>query len=735
MQNDLTAAIEQHQQGCLDRAAEAYRAILSQDPEHADAWHLLGVVLHQQGDHGGAAERIGRAIALAPGVAAYHANLAEAYRALRQYDRAIGCCRVALRLKPDCAEAANHLGLALLAQGKTAAAVEHFQHALRLRPELAMFHNNLGTALRQLGDKNQAIDHFRRAVQLDPQLAEGHTNAGQLLLERKDVEDALFHCREAARLRPDLAEAHNNLGNVLRELDRLEEAKSSYAEVLRLNPDLALAYSNMGQALQQEGKLDDALTWYQHALKLEPESARIHCNLASAFLEQEKHEDSAAHYERAIQFDPNYAEAHNGLGLLRHKQGNDEAAQAHYRHAIQLQPDLASAHANLGVVLQELSAFDEAQSCFREALRHDPKNAAAYAQLAMIFRDRLLEEDRKAMKKLLANSHTNESQRMALHYGLAHVLDADGDYASAAAHLRQANALQEASWRKLGQGYNPAAHADYVSSTIATMTPEFFRQVRGFGVDSERQIFIVGLPRSGTTLVEQILASHSQVFGAGELRDVSEDLESLPKIMKSADSAIECLGRLDGETARAVAEAHLARLSVRNASAARIVDKMPDNYLHLGLIATLFPRAKVIHCRRDLRDVAVSCWMTQFVQIRWASDPGHLSSRFREYRRLMEHWRRVLPVPLLEVDYEETVADLDMVARRLVAACGLEWEPTCLDFHKTRRPVRTASVRQVRQPIHTRSVARWKNYEQALAALFAELQPLNLALPHKGGWN
>jgi len=256
---------------------------------------------------------------------------------------------------------------------------------------------------------------------------------------------------------------------------------------------------------------------------------------------------------------------------------------------------------------------------------------------------------------------------------------------------------------------------------MATCTPAFFERVRGFGLETERPIFIVGLPRSGTTLTEQILASHSQVFGAGELRLAHEAFESLPAVMNSDAPAVECLGRLDRETARRLAERHLEQLRARDEKALRVADKMPDNYLCLGFLATLFPRAKFIHCLRDLRDIAVSCWMTNFRQIRWSCDPEHIASRFREYRRLMEHWRQVLPVPVLEVDYEETVADLEGVARRLVAWCGLEWEPACLAFYEGHRPVRTASVTQVRQPIYKHAVARWKHYEQALAPLLTQL--------------
>jgi hypothetical protein len=242
--------------------------------------------------------------------------------------------------------------------------------------------------------------------------------------------------------------------------------------------------------------------------------------------------------------------------------------------------------------------------------------------------------------------------------------------------------------------------------------------VRGFGVDSERPIFILGLPRSGTTLIEQILASHPQVFGAGELRYGRDDFEALAL---EDERALEALTRLDPETACRIAARHLERLRELNADRPRLADKMPDNYLYLGLLAVLFPMAKFIHCRRDLRDNAVSCWMTNFHSNRWANDLGHIAARFDKYRRIMDHWQRVLPVPLLEVAYEETVADLEGVARRLVDWCGLEWEPGCLAFHEGKRPVRTASVSQVRQPIYRRSVARWRHYEKSLSRLFERL--------------
>jgi tetratricopeptide (TPR) repeat protein len=721
MPMDLSTAVEHHVQGRLEEAARMYRSILARQPAHADALHLLGVVVHQQGDDQLACQLIGKAIAIRPGVAAYYSNLSEVYRSAGKLEEASACCRAALVLQPDSAEAANNLGLVLLALGKVEEALRHFEAALRQAPQTAMIHNNYGNALRLHGETSAALKSFRAAVELAPELAEAHSNLGQLLLERYERQQALVHCQEAVRLRPDLPEGHNNLGNVLRDLGRLDEARACYAEALRLNPGLAHSYGNMGQALQEEGHLREAIAWYEKGLQYDPRSARINCNLASAWEEQGHLQAAADRYRLALEVDPHYAEAHNGLGYVLHELCKFTEALAEYREVLRLKPDFATGFCHLGNIFQELGSFDEAVAAFREALRRDPDHAGAYSFLATMLGGRLPAEDMQAIQRLLARPQMPLAQRLALHFGLGHVLDGRGSYAEAAEHTLKGNNLCGSLWQKQGKSYDPQAHTAFVSTILDAFTPELFARVRGFGLETGVPIFIFGLPRSGTTLTEQILASHSQVHGAGELDYARQGFESLFAAAGGAATLGESLAGIGPDTVRQLGQWHLSRLQELAPQALRVVDKMPDNYLYLGWLCILFPRARFIHCRRDLRDVAVSCWMTHFRNLRWTANWEHIVARFQDYQRLMTHWREVLPVPLLEVDYEDTVTDLEKAARRLIAWCGLEWEPSCLAFHQTARPVRTASLTQVRQPVYGHSVARWKNYQAALGPLFEQL--------------
>ena len=500
---------------------------------------------------------------------------------------------------------------------------------------------------------------------------------------------------------------------------RLQAAQQVCRQLVATQPDDADAIQLLGVIAWQMRKRDEALAYWRRALELRPDFAQAHYNLGNALKDLGNLDEAVACYRRALELRPDYAKAYNNLGVALCDQGKPDEAVACCRRALELRPQDAQTHFNLGSALEWIGDLAGAEDCFRAALGHNPRFALAHYKLAELLGGKLPQPDLAAQRQLLEEKELTDAERLLLHFGLAQVLDAGGEYAQAAEHLDRGNALQLAEWRKSGREYDPKEHESFVTRLIEVATPEFFRRVRGYGLESEVPVFVVGLPRSGTTLVEQILASHSQVFGAGEIKLASDTISALggPGVDR-----IEGLRRLDRPTAQRLASRHLERLRALHPPALRIVDKMPGNYLYLGLLATLFPRATFIHCRRDLRDVAVSCWMTHFEEVRWANDPRHIASRFHQYQRLMEHWRKVLPAPLLDVDYEQTVADPESVARTLVGSCGLAWEPACLEFPRAKRAVRTASAVEVRQPVFGTSVGRWKRYEPALSSLFALLE-------------
>jgi tetratricopeptide (TPR) repeat protein len=499
---------------------------------------------------------------------------------------------------------------------------------------------------------------------------------------------------------------------------RLQAAEQIYRQVLASQPNHADALQLLGVIAHQVGKHELAIDHISRAIKLNADQPGYYNNLGEAYRALGKNGDAAACYRKALELHPNFAEAHSNLGAILNDEGKTEEALGCFRRTLALQPTNFQAHANLGRALEASGDFQGAEDSYRAALRHNTRFISAHYKLAKLLGGKLPDQDLAALRRLLKAGEIPDSQRLYLHFGLAHVLDARGEFYEAAKQAERGNALQRADWRKRGQEYDPREQESFITHMIGACTPEFFERVRGFRLNAEHPVFVFGLPRSGTTLIEQILASHSQVHGAGEMQ-LAPGLWA--ELGGPGGDCFEGLRRMDEATACRIAARGLEKLQSFKPAAQRIVDKTPDHYLYLGFLASLFPRAKFIHCRRDLRDVAVSCWITHFQEIPWTNDTEHIVSRFHGYQRMMEHWRRVLPVPLLEVDYEETVADLEGVSHKLVDWCGLPWEPACLEFHQAKRSVRTASAIQVRQPVYKKSVERWKNYQIALGSLFASL--------------
>jgi len=718
MSHAFNDAIQLHKKGQLDQAELIYRQILDETPTHSDALHLLGVIAHQRGQFGRAVNLIKRAVAMAPDAGTYYCNLAEACRMAGDNKGSLESARKAVSLIPHSPDAHNHLGLALQMQGLFEEAIVAFKDAIELRSDFALAQNNLGGVYRELNRPDEALAAYREAVRLAPNLPLALSNLGQALLEKGEKDESEKYCKEAVRLAPTFPEGLSNLGNVLRAKDNLKDAKDCYRIALKMRPNVAMIHGNLGQALQQEGNLDEAIKCYEQATALDSKSSRFESYLASAYAEKDNHAEAIKHYRRALELKPDFAEAYNGLGSVLHEQGDFKGSIASYEEALRLKPNFADAFSNLGGAYAELGDMEKANFYYREALRCDPEYAGALSVLATHERDKMPEEDINKMNEFLAREHLTDWKRSTLHHGLAHYYDAKKEYGVAAEHAAKGNALRKEIWIRQGKGYSADDHTGFVSFLIKQFNPAFFERVKGWGLDTEVPVFVVGMPRSGTTLLEQILGSHPKMFGAGELGIAKDTFDQIPKWMNKQVAPSLCLPEITQEIIQKAGNEHLSRLLPFAPTAERIVDKMPDNYMWVGFLAAIFPKARIIYSKRDLHDVAVSCWITNFKQIRWASDQSDIANRIRNHMRIMDHWRKVLPVPLLEIEYEQTVEDLESVARKMIDFCGLEWDPACMAPHESKRAVRTASLSQVRQPVYKRSVQRWKNYETALKPIF-----------------
>jgi tetratricopeptide (TPR) repeat protein len=451
----------------------------------------------------------------------------------------------------------------------------------------------------------------------------------------------------------------------------------------------------------------------RQALDLAPDRAQTHRDLGWVLAKTPRYEEAAACLEQAIALDPKDPTTHFALGTTRHLRKDLPGSEAALRRAVALAPDYAAAWHELGTVLRSCGRFDEALTCFRRARDIDPDWPEVYRSLAVTGQQAAEEAQLRRLEGVLKNRGRSVSDRISAAFALGMLLDNADRCDEAFACFAKANALHRQQRAEAGERFDIGALRRQVDDLIEIATPDFFSAAAAWGNPSQAPVFIVGMPRSGTSLVEQVAASHSRVFGAGELHALGEIWDKL-----SAHNRGRPIEQWDAAFARRLADQHIGTLQTLGNGAARIIDKMPDNIFFLWLIAALFPSARIILCRRDSRDVCLSCYFHHFTEGHlYAYDLADCGARALEVHRLATHWLRVLPLDILAIDYEDLVSDPEGEGRRLIEFLGLEWEPACLDFHRTERAVLTASAWQVRQPLYRRSIGRWRCYEPYLKPL------------------
>ncbi len=569
--------------------------------------------------------------------------------------------------------------LALQQQHRLGEAERLYGSVLERNPDHAQALYNLGLLRVRQGRLDEAIGLFERALDRQSPFPEAHNAAGIALRLSNRHQEALEHYQEALAAKPDYAEVENNIGLALRALDRQPEAIAHYQRALAIKPDYAEAENNLGAAWRALHHYDEAARHYRRALALDPASAAAHGNLSAALQLLGRHEEALIHAEQALALAPGFAEAHHGRGTI----------------------------------LRTIGRLDEARQALERAIELAPRRTEFYRSLAEA-KHFTADDPHRALLETLARDMAalSEEDRLHLHFALGKVYDDLGEHERAFSHFLAGNALKR---RQLT--YDEAAVLGRLDRFRTLFSAEIIRERAGQGEPSPAPIFIIGMPRSGTSLVEQMLASHPKIHGAGELGDF--------------EAAVAALGAADGvpfdigpTELRAIGRSYLGCVAALAPRAERITDKMPANFRFAGLIHLALPAARIIHMQRDPVDTCLSCFSILFGGDQpFAYDLGELGHYYAAYQRLMQHWRRVLPAGvMLDVHYEALVEDFEAQAQRIVAHCGLEWDEACLDFHNTQRPVHTASAVQVRQPLYRSSIGRWRPPQDALRPLLDALK-------------
>lgn len=672
------------QRGDQAGAESLCRRIVADVPDHAEAHLILGLIAHGRHNRDAALNHL-RLAAASPGASfACQDALAHYCFEIGLLDEAADASRKALILDADQPRAWHRLALIRLRQQRLEDARQALEQVLRLQPDAPAALSNLGSVLQQLGRHDQAIDCYERALQREPGYAEAHSNLAAALAILGRYDDALLHAERAVALKPDYVSPY---------------VHAAFAEADR-------------------GRCDAALAWMERVPAAARETPPLRVARAEILNKFERYEEAAQHCRAALAAQPNNGDAHQALGFALDMMQQTEDAIAALECASRLLAAPALPLAHKGALLMQLGRDAEGLAALDAALRLAPDAPNIHYMRASARDFRLEAGDIDAMEGLLARESASPFERIQLHFAIGGACLRNPDLGNPFAHLHAGNRLK----RSLVD-YDPAAEDERFAAIASAFSAARLAAASGAGRRSDLPVFVIGMPRSGTTLVEQILASHPDVRGGGEMREFGLALRAAEQAR--GRSYPEVAAALAPDDLTALGDAYLLRASAMAQGKARLVDKMPSNAPLAGLIHLALPDARIVHVRRNPYDTCFSCYSILFTTGQpYAYDLGDLGRYYHAHDALMTHWRAVLPSErFLEIDYELLVEDLEAHARRLVAFCGLDWSPACLSFHETQRTVRTASRAQVRQPLYRSSVGRWRAWRDELAQLFAVLGP------------
>ncbi|MBU0483263.1 MAG: sulfotransferase [Proteobacteria bacterium] len=699
----------------------ALRELLAANPELTDDstfCALFGFTLLRCEEAEAGREMLDQARLVPPLSSAGLADLGGGFYLVGKLRRAHDYLTAAVAMKEAGAAAFSRLALVQMARGDMALAEQNFLKARELDPDHPVHQYNIANLFTHLGRLEEALPFIRRALELNPDLDQAISLRNQLLVGLDQAAEVIDELEKKLELTPDSVPLRIMLANLLEADGRFPEAYSFLKEAVDLEPEnveLLIQLAKLYLSRQQNGPAIKALL---KAEKIEPDNPQLLSLLARTLAEAGNHEKADVAVEKLLAKNPRNFQSFLARAQVRLAIDDTGGAEQDLRRALELWPGALEAHCSLAHLFMQTGRFEEAIDSFKHAASLNP------TALAGLIEARSFPDDPKViglMQKMADNPLLQRGPRISLSFALTKLFEKQQQYDLAFHYAGQANQLSNKTII-----HRKNRHHRMVEIMAKNFSKEFHDRLRATGSRSERPVFVVGMPRSGTTLTEQILCSHPAVFGAGELGYITAITRLMPKVVKKEQSYPICLGSLQRWMLSHAASYYLKKISRLDQKAARVVDKLPHNFLHLGLINLIFPRAKIIHVQRDFRDVAISNYFTNFKHkhggMSYAFDLQNIGQMINDYRLIMDHWRRILPPGVIyEFRYEDLVEEPEKKGRELLTFIGLDWDDKLLEFHRTERAVKTASVWQVRQPLYQSSKERWRNYETFLTPLMEVL--------------
>jgi len=617
-----------------------------------------------------------------------------------------------IRLAPGNRQAHTSLAMLYHSRGNFQKAEQSYKQSLKLDNNQAVINFNLGLVLQEQGKLEDAQLKYLKAISLDPTYAKAYANLGYIQLQLNQIDESIASYRKALDQAPDVPEIYNSLGVGLLRKGLTDEAEQCQRKALELRPDYPEAWEGLGATYLYVDNAEMAVDGYKQALARDPERITALCGLAKSLSLQGLHDEAIDHIEQALTFHPEHIEAHLTHGNILVSLGKLDAALESCNHILKQSPKNTGALL-LAATIYEKKAQPEKSFSYLEPLLLEPySNIEAVLCFASISKslDRI-NDAILMMEDILANNpQLQSSYRRHLFFALGKAHDSLNNYEAAFDFYRTGNKLKRTDFKI-------SSFKNMIDANINFFNEEFISK-HALETSSERPVFIVGMPRSGTSLVEQIISSHPQVFGAGELNNINDITKGAALAIGSEKTYPECLVEAGEEDLTLFAKSYIDYLDDLSPEVLRVTDKMPFNFLHIGLIRTLFPKAHIIHCIRNPLDSCLSCYFQDFgTNQPWIYDLENIAHVYEEYLRMMSYWQNETEIPIHNVKYEELVENQEIISKKLISQIGLDWDSQCLQFHKNERFIWTASYDQVRQPIYKKSTARWMNYQQQLTPL------------------